>query len=431
MKKILALCLVILLIAVSGCLNSPDKNEVPKDLTKHLNNNGEEVKYKTINTQLRLEKIEEVYTIDKIGNNSYFVQGEYIFESFEQNKSYLMGVDYNVSKNNISVEAIRHIREPERASSVLYEESDGSLNSDGIAYKEYAVISPTGAMVSDFGNTIRIEQKGKVCTSSEISGKFRGTTCEKPDSIDTASLVLYNRRADYHENISKLPMNKSPKHVLDNVKNPTGVLTGEDPEVEATLEWKKALSRNSSDRIKLTIEDVHKTGYGEIKLGYVLLDDATYNSVYDRRSIVTDHIYGPGLSEMIGNLTVNLSDVVEKEYKNPADSKNQIILRWTLLGFTGSDWKVIKESTKVENQPIPTMFSGAADMYRNEKGKVEVSIRLDEKDEKEFLERYDITVKNKVGDLLFVRSNASDLRRISLEREVSYVRAPVKPTPAR
>jgi hypothetical protein len=224
-------------------------------------------------------------------------------------------------------------------------------------------------------------------------------------------------------------MNKSPKHVLDSVKTPTGVLNGEDPEVEATLEWEKILSRNSSNKIKLNIEDVDKTGYGEIKLSYVLIDDATYNSAYDRKGIVTNYIYGPDASALIGNLSVNLSDVVENDYYNPANSKNKIILRWTLLGFTGSDWKVIKESNKVKNQPIPTMLNGAAEMYRNKEGEVEVSIRLDEKDNKEFLKRYDITVNNKVNDLLFVEANASDLREISLEREVSYVRAPVKATP--
>lgn len=145
----------------------------------------------------------------------------------------------------------------------------------------------------------------------------------------------------------------------------------------------KVLSRNSSNKINLNIENIHKTSYSELKLGYVLLDDTTSNSAYNRRSIVTNHVYGPELSEKLGNLTVNLSDVIEKEYNNPANSKNKIILRWTLLGFTGSDWKVIKESNKVKNQPIPTMLNGASDTYRNEKGKVDIAIRLEEKEEKD------------------------------------------------
>lgn len=445
-RKLLIITILLGLAAIIGVLPQYPFGQTyqphPSDeLRSHLNGESKNVKYETINTELELKNVEKIYTIDKLDKNSYFVQGEYVFKAppernkdylpgIENNKSYLMGVHYNVSKNNISVEAIRHIAKPERAHSTLYEKSDGALNSIRIAYQEYAIASPTGAMRSGFGNTVTIEQNGKICTQSETNQNFESLTCENPEPVDNASLVIYNRKANYHKNISKLPLDESPRYVIDTVKEPTGVLKGNSTEANVTLEWKKVLTRNASNKIKLNIEDVQQTNYGELKLGYLLQDDATENSVYNRRSIVTNHVYGPDLSAIIGNLEVNLSDVVENQYNNPANSKNKIILRWTLIGFDGSNWKVIKESQKVKDQPIPTMYNGAAEMYRNEKGKVEVTIRLDEKGEKEFLNRYDINVNNQVGDLLFVKANASDLREISLEREVSFVRAPVKATPS-
>lgn len=412
----------------------------PNDkLTSHLNGENKDVNYETINADLELKNIQEIYTIDKLDKNSYFVQGEYVFKAppetnkdylsgIEENKSYLMGVHYNVSENNISVEAIRHIAKPERAHSTLYEKSDGSLNSIRIAYQEYAIASPTGAPRSGFGNTVTIEQNDKICTQSETNQSFETLTCENPEPVDNASLVIYNRKANYHKKISKLPLDESPRYVIDTVKEPTGVLKGNSTEANVTLKWKKVLTRNASNKIKLNIEDVHKTKYGELKLGYVLQNDATENSVYNRRSIVTNHVYGPDLSAITGNLSVNLSDMIENQYNNPANSKNKIILKWTLIGFDGSDWKVIKESEKVKNQPIPTMLNGASETYRKEKGKVDIAIRLKNKDEKRFLKKYNITVSNQVDDLLFIKANASDLRKISLEYEVSYIRNPVKPT---
>lgn len=248
MKKIITIITIIILALTLiiglwiyypfGQTYTPEANE---KLTKHLNGENKDVNYETINTKLELKNIQEIYTIDKLNKNSYFVQGKYTFNkentywNSKENGTYLMGIHYNTSKNNISVEAIRYIRPPERASSVLYEKSDGSLHSERIAYKEYAV----GANIADIGNTIKIEQNDKICSYSKINQNFEPPTCESPDPIDTASLVIYNRRTDYHENISKLPINQSPKHIISAIESPTGVLENKEQKVEAMLEWKK------------------------------------------------------------------------------------------------------------------------------------------------------------------------------------------------